>query len=68
MSLQKRLMESKLEYENEIEFLKSEIDEHEKKFVAYKERAQQALKRMTKDEQELKKKAHDAEERCVWTC
>ena len=61
VSLQKRLTESQLSYENEIEFLKSEIDEHEKKFIAYKERAQQALKRMTKDEQEVRKKARDAE-------
>ena len=42
--------------------MKGEIDENEKKFLAYKERAQHALKKLTKDEQEMKKKAKETEE------
>jgi hypothetical protein len=62
VQLEKKLAESKLAYESEIEFLKSEIDENEKKFTAYKERAQIALKRISKDEHDIKKKAQDLED------
>jgi chromosome segregation ATPase len=62
ISLERRIAEMKFSYENEIETLRSEIDENEKKFITYKERAQVALKRMTKEEQDVKRKAQVQEE------
>jgi predicted nucleic acid-binding Zn-ribbon protein len=62
VSLERRIAELKFAYENEIETLRTEIDENEKKFIAYKERAQVALKRMNKDEHDVKRKAQVDEE------
>lgn len=62
VTLERRIAELKFAYENEIETLRTEIDENEKKFIAYKERAQLALKRMNKDEHDVKRKAQVDEE------